>query len=169
MVMRHIGRKAWLAALATAIMVPLVSAYQPQGWSSAVGPTLVNQSGSEVSPADLNGEFLLLYFSASWCPPCRQFLPKLKEFAAASGGKVSVVLMGMDMDAEARSGYFNKAKMPWYSAPFDYDTQGVFRELGLTGIPSVVVLDKAGKIVTCTAVEDILYSPSTALEKWRGE
>lgn len=80
-----------------------------------------------------------------------------------------MVLMGMDMDAEARAGYFNKAKMPWYSAPFDYDTQGVFRELGLTGIPSVVVLDKAGKIVTCTAVEDILYSPSTALEKWRRE
>lgn len=29
------------------------------------------------SVADLNDKFLMLYFSAHWCPPCKKFTPKL--------------------------------------------------------------------------------------------
>ena len=49
---------------------------------SLKGQTLVKSDGSSV-PADsaLEGKDLVLYyFSAHWCPPCRQFTPLLKDF-----------------------------------------------------------------------------------------
>ena len=49
---------------------------------SLAGQTLVKAYGSSV-PADsaLAGKNLVLYyFSAHWCPPCRQFTPMLKDF-----------------------------------------------------------------------------------------
>ena len=33
-----------------------------------------------VSETRLQGKFVLLYFSAGWCPPCRAFSPQLSEF-----------------------------------------------------------------------------------------
>ena len=49
---------------------------------SLKGQNLVKSDGSSV-PADsaLAGKDLVLfYFSAHWCPPCRQFTPMLKDF-----------------------------------------------------------------------------------------
>jgi nucleoredoxin len=44
--------------------------------------TLVKSDGSFVSAdSALEGKDLVLYyFSAHWCPPCRQFTPMLKDF-----------------------------------------------------------------------------------------
>lgn len=35
--------------------------------------------GTEVGPEALDGKVLALYFSASWCAPCKQFTPILKK------------------------------------------------------------------------------------------
>ena len=53
---------------------------------SLKGQNLVKSDGSSV-PADstLAGKDLVLfYFSAHWCPPCRQFTPMLKDFYEVS-------------------------------------------------------------------------------------
>ena len=45
------------------------------------GSRLVNAKGKSVSTAELNGKKVGLYFSASWCPPCRTSIPHLTELA----------------------------------------------------------------------------------------
>ena len=44
--------------------------------------SLIKSDGTSVSAeAALEGKDLVLfYFSAHWCPPCRQFTPLLKDF-----------------------------------------------------------------------------------------
>ncbi len=46
-------------------------------------PELLGPSGTTVSVDTLEGKFVLLYFSAHWCPPCRGFTPILKEYYEA--------------------------------------------------------------------------------------
>jgi nucleoredoxin len=49
---------------------------------SLSGQTLVKSDGSSVSAdsALAGKDIVLFYFSAHWCPPCRQFTPLLKDF-----------------------------------------------------------------------------------------
>ena len=46
-----------------------------------IGPTLLIGEGHEVYTKDLlkDKKYVMLYFSAQWCPPCRKFTPLLGE------------------------------------------------------------------------------------------
>ena len=41
---------------------------------------LLNSSGEQIAKDVLDQKYVGLYFSASWCGPCRKFTPKLIEF-----------------------------------------------------------------------------------------
>lgn len=41
--------------------------------------SFVQSDGSEVTADALDGKKLAVYFSASWCAPCKQFTPILKN------------------------------------------------------------------------------------------
>ena len=53
------------------------------GFLVSSGAALLRKDGSRVSAESLRGKVVALYFSAHWCPPCRGFTPKLKEFYEA--------------------------------------------------------------------------------------
>ena len=42
--------------------------------------TLLNISGEKVATEKIGEKYVGVYFSASWCGPCRKFTPKLIEF-----------------------------------------------------------------------------------------
>ncbi len=66
---------------------------------------------------------LALYFSAHWCPPCRDFTPHLAEvykaFKAshARSADWEVVFVSSDSDEAAFKEYF--AEMPWLALPYE--------------------------------------------------
>lgn len=119
---------------------------------------LIRNNGDRVKIEDLKGKKVGLYFSASWCGPCRRFTPKLTEVynEILSKGDFEIVFVSGDVDEDSFDGYFSK--MPWTAIPFsDSVTRDRLDELfTVSGIPHLVILDGNGKVSTKDGVEIIL-------------
>nr|CAB3495662.1 unnamed protein product [Digitaria exilis] len=118
---------------------------------------LVRNSGEQVKISSIEANNVALYFSASWCPPCRQFTPKLIETykeLASQGKSFEVVFVSGDKNDEAFNAYF--AKMPWLAVPFSDSEgrKGINGRFKVSGIPHLVILDaKTGEVYTEDGVE----------------
>ncbi|XP_038890282.1 probable nucleoredoxin 1 [Benincasa hispida] len=111
---------------------------------------LIRNNGDQVKISSLIGKNVGLYFSASWCPPCRRFTPVFAGVyeELASKGDFEVIFVSSDRDEDSFKDYFSK--MPWLSIPFsDSETIKRLKELfKVRGIPHLVVLDPSGKVST---------------------
>ncbi|KAI8528274.1 hypothetical protein RHMOL_Rhmol12G0137400 [Rhododendron molle] len=118
---------------------------------------LIRNNDDQVKIDNLKGKKVGLYFSASWCGPCRQFTPNLVEVynELSPKGDFEIVFVSADEDDEAFKGYFSK--MPWLAIPFfDSNTRDRLDELfKVMGIPYLVILDENGKVMTEDGVEFI--------------
>lgn len=117
--------------------------------------TLLQNPGSQLVPlADALGgkEFILLYASAHWCPPCRKFTPLLANWYAKSQQSVEVVFLSCDHDESGFQSYYKD--MPWLAVPFDDDArENLLGHIRVQGIPRLVVLDgKTGRVLVDNAV-----------------
>jgi thiol-disulfide isomerase/thioredoxin len=129
---------------------------------------LLNADGKVVSIDELKGKYVGLYFSASWCGPCRTFTPKLIKFREQTEKTFEVVLVGSDGSAKAQANYMKKYKMPWLALKNQSEEA---RELSLSlnveYIPYLVVLDPDGNVVTKNGKEDIARLGSDAFASWQ--
>ena len=107
-------------------------------------------------------EFVLLYVSAHWCPPCRQFTPMLANWYKTVQNQVEIVFLSADHDENGFQSYF--ASHPWAAVAYDDDTrEQLMATLKVSGIPRLVVLDgQTGKIV-----EDNAVGKPLDLNRWR--
>ena len=88
-------------------------------------------------------KYVLLFFSAGWCPPCEQFVQVLKDFyheINIDQKLIEVVYVSCDkQDEEFKKTY---AKMPWITFPF---SNSLHKELvakyEICGVPMIYVLD----------------------------
>ena len=98
--------------------------------------------------ADLEGKKVALFFSAGWCPPCKEFLPKLVEFyeeANKEEKKLEIVYVSVDKTEEQYKEHF--AEMPWLAIPFS-ETERIERLEDFAeaeNIPKVVFLNDSGE------------------------
>lgn len=118
---------------------------------AALAGGLVDKQGASHSREDrlTKGKQIGLYFSAHWCPPCRNFTPKLAEaYSNGLSDKMEIVFVSSDRDDAAFNEYLGE--MPWVALPFaDREAKQNLSELyGVQGIPTLVVLDSEGKLVT---------------------
>merc|ERR1719217_1360631 len=113
---------------------------------------LINGKGDTVTLSDaMKGKkALALYFSAHWCPPCRGFTPKFAEWYKKdmSAKGLEVVFVSSDRDEASFKEYF--AEQPWLA--LDFADRSMKEKLsaafGVSGIPSVVILDENLKTIT---------------------
>jgi len=68
--------------------------------------SLVKADGTKKPGSEIfaGKDFICIYFSAHWCPPCRGFTPVLKDFYEEVDG-VEIVFVSSDQTAEAMVAY----------------------------------------------------------------
>eukprot|EP00672_Neobodo_designis_P017503 CAMPEP_0174833556 /NCGR_PEP_ID=MMETSP1114-20130205/4305_1 /TAXON_ID=312471 /ORGANISM="Neobodo designis, Strain CCAP 1951/1" /LENGTH=205 /DNA_ID=CAMNT_0016067439 /DNA_START=34 /DNA_END=647 /DNA_ORIENTATION=+ len=90
---------------------------------------------------DTADRYVMLYFSAHWCPPCRAFTPQLIEAykaLKAQGKDVEVVFCSLDRSPQEYLSYAQT--MPWLRIPFgDQRIQAAASTVGAMFIPTLAV------------------------------
>ncbi len=122
-----------------------------------LGTTLLTDS-SKISPASISPRLLLLYFSASWCGPCKAFTPQLISWynARSADEKVEIIFVSSDRSQDQFNIYFSS--MPWLAIPYDstFVRQSLSQRIGVRGLPSLVVIDpQTGDVISNRARNEI--------------
>ena len=141
--------KNWRATSLTCLLLALALVSTPLLAKHIPDPAFKTLDGQTRKISDLRGQIMVVNFWATWCGPCQEELPRLKQIAASYAGKpVSFVYISIDAPKD-------RAKIPntlarlnvsfdsWVNA--DTDTLGRF---GLGEIvPGTIVLDENGEPV----------------------
>ena len=105
--------------------------------------------GTELALSELVGktDYVLVDFWASWCGPCRRFVPVLKEiYASQPEGRLQILSCSVDQDAMAWRVALQEEQMPW--PQMREDAEHVCSDkYGVQFIPHTVLIDREGQIV----------------------
>lgn len=125
------------------------------GSAHAQASSLRTTDGKTVSLADLKGKLVVLSFGGTWVPLTSKELPALQKLADNYSARgvafywVSInsdktgtrtFMADADLDAFARK---NNLRIPVLRDP----EQKLYKELGLDGLPTVVIFDRQGKVI----------------------
>ena len=96
-----------------------------------------------ISNAALQGKVVLLDFWGTWCPPCRESVPMLRELKKKYSGKpFELVSVSSDSDEDVWKTFVQANHMDW---PDYIDlSEGVLHAFKIDSYPTFIVLDKDG-------------------------
>jgi nucleoredoxin len=138
-------------------------------WSALLGPTLESKEGRQDTVECLaDAEHVMVYVSAHWCGPCRAMTPRIASAYERQNGNVRVVFLSLDHSHAQFDEYF--ATMPWHAIPYDEDRHETLDRLSelaqrpIKSIPTLIVLDREGRVVTSDGCRDVeqYFKPAEA-------
>jgi thiol-disulfide isomerase/thioredoxin len=141
-------------------------------WEQFFRNGLTNSEGQEVSPTVLEGKFVLLYFTASWCAPCKPFTPKLAALRNQAKEHLEVVVVSQDRSEADHLKYMQDNRMEWPAVKWadhrledDNEPRRLMGKYHGWGLPSVAVLSPSGEVVDAKARMKIQFLPEENLER----
>lgn len=113
---------------------------------------LMNSSGEKGSPKNISSRHIVVYFTATWCGPCKSTTERLKKIKTKYHDELDIVVISYDSPTALKK--YMGDKKDWYAVPSDFytkDEKGKLNKLASrsnrTSIPSMIVFDPRGKFV----------------------
>lgn len=132
---------------------------------------LVSLDGKKLQPFDAKSleskKYLAVYFSASWCPPCRKFTPELVSWYKRKKGdldKFDIIFVSSDKTDADMLGYMVEDKMAWPALAFDKKPGSPLRQYSGRGIPCLVILDEHGQVLSHSYENGEYIGPTKVLK-----
>jgi thiol-disulfide isomerase/thioredoxin len=101
--------------------------------------------GQKISLDDLQGKVVLLDFWATWCAPCREALPHLKNVAERFHGEPLVILsVSLDSDELKWKEFITQNEMNWLQYRDGGFEGSVAKLFGVKAIPHTFTIDADG-------------------------
>ncbi len=127
-----------------ALARPLIRLYDtPQ---EMLSPPFIDGRGRSLTLADFRGRIVLLNIWATWCVPCREEMPALDALQARLGGEGFHVLPlsidGAGMKVVRR--FYDEIGIQNLGMYLADSTRAMFA-LGVIGLPTTILIDRAGK------------------------
>ena len=133
-----------------------------------LGPSLVGKSGP-IPTSSVNSRFILLYFSAHWCPPCRGFTPKLSMFYDAVNAhqkQIEIIYVSRDKNPDQFNEYYSE--MPWIALPFEDKARiaALGTKYQIQQIPALILIDHNGNLKRNTCRMDVTNKGPQCIPDW---
>ncbi|MEQ2311732.1 hypothetical protein AMECASPLE_023678, partial [Ameca splendens] len=141
----------------------------PKPFAEVVAGPLLRNNRQTADSSSLEGHYVGVYFSAHWCPPCRSLTRVLVEsyrIIKESGHKFEMVFVSADRSEESFKQYFSE--MPWLAVPYSDEARRsrLNRLYGIQGIPTLILLDADGHVITRQGRVEVLNDPECRLFPW---
>jgi thiol-disulfide isomerase/thioredoxin/Flp pilus assembly protein TadD len=133
---------------------------------------LTTLQGQKIDSEELRGRVVVLDFWATWCPPCRESVPELKELTRKyPAEKLALISISADQDEERWRDYVTNKKMDWSQY---WDKEGNMRKvLNVHAFPTYIIIDQDGviceRIVGMNPQETIVHRLKERLEAMLGK
>jgi thiol-disulfide isomerase/thioredoxin len=128
-----------------------------------VGTTV---EGQPLKWADYRGKVVIVDFWATWCGPCIRELPNVKAmYEKHHKNGFDIVGISLDADQQALADFLEKNPLPWSTVAGE-GTQELATKYGVRGIPTMMLVDQAGKVVAVShRIEELSAKIEKLLEK----
>jgi thiol-disulfide isomerase/thioredoxin len=107
--------------------------------------TVTTLDGSRLSMDDLQGKVVLLDFWATWCGPCREALPHIRDIAKKFQGEPLVILsVSLDSDEQKWKDFVAKNQMTWPQYRDGGFNGSIAKMFFVSAIPHTFTIDADG-------------------------
>ena len=109
----------------------------------AFAVTLID--GQRLTLDDLKGKVVLIDFWATWCGPCREALPHIRDLTRKFQGEPFVVLsVSLDDDEQKWKDFITKNEMTWHQCRAGGFKGPLAQLFGVNAIPNTFTIDADG-------------------------